>query len=68
MYMVWNPDRRLPKKVHGTETEARVEASRLAAKHPGETFIVLTSIGAYRGVVTVNASPIPSKVYTEGEM
>lgn len=43
-WMVWNPRRDAPKCKHYTEYEARNEAQRLAAKFPGETFVVLRSL------------------------
>jgi len=42
-WMVWNPANRLPTVRHDAEFKARMEAARLAHKHPGENFFVLES-------------------------
>jgi hypothetical protein len=36
-----------PTRCHGSELEARVEAGRLAYKHPGATFVVVRSVCAH---------------------
>lgn len=40
-WVVWNPSRGIPQVRHATQAEAEAEADRLAAKQPGEEFIVL---------------------------
>ena len=47
-FFVWNPNSSAPKQKHATEQEARAEAERLAAKHPGQDFIVLRSVATCR--------------------
>lgn len=47
-WVVWNPSRGVPRVKHTTRLEASTEATRLARLHPGETFIVLTSIEEHR--------------------
>lgn len=45
-WLVWNLKRSTPTVPHGTERQARAEAERLARSNPGETFHVVTSVGA----------------------
>lgn len=40
-WLVWNKNGANPKRAHDTYASAAHEAARLAAKHPGATFIVL---------------------------
>lgn len=44
-YVVWHPERGTPIKKHATEHNAKQEAARLAALHPGASFYVLRSHG-----------------------
>lgn len=43
-FMVYNPNNREPRKCHSTWLEARTEAERLAAKHPGEHFFIMKTV------------------------
>ena len=47
-YLVWNPDRGLPKKRHPTLKSAQNEAERLAKKQPNESFYVLQTVSVDR--------------------
>ena len=49
-YVVWCPNRGNPTHRHPTFDVAKKEASRLALKHRGETFYVLSSCGEARSV------------------
>jgi hypothetical protein len=42
-WMVYNPNGSMPTNSHATKEIATEEAKRLAAKHPGERFVVLES-------------------------
>ena len=46
-FLVWNPARkRNPGRQHATREAAAVEADRLAAKQPGDIFVVLESVAS----------------------
>lgn len=45
-WLVWNPQGYNPQHKHNTEDGAVREAERLARTNPGQTFIVLESVGA----------------------
>lgn len=45
-WLVWNPQGYNPQHKHSTEDDAVREAERLARTNPGQTFIVLESVGA----------------------
>lgn len=47
-WFVWNPSNRPPSFKHTTASGAMDEAERLARENPGQTFIVLESVMAYR--------------------
>lgn len=55
-FMVWNKRGRSPKAVHNTRDRATTEAARLAAKFPGEKFIVLEAVDK----VSVAVQPVGS--------
>lgn len=44
-WVVWNPERGLPRFQHQTFTAAKTEAERLARLHQGQQFFVLESKG-----------------------
>ena len=44
-WIIWNPERGLPKYRHTSLEFAKVEAKRLALLHPGQEFHVLESLG-----------------------
>lgn len=46
LWLVWNPNARLPRYEHGSRDSAAAEAKRLAKLHPGERFYVMEPIGA----------------------
>lgn len=56
-WVVWNPSRGLPQVRHDTQAAAEAEADRLAAKHPGDEFIVL-----HAESVTKVEAPKPTRV------
>ena len=45
-WLVWNPQGYNPQCKHNTEEGATREAERLARANPGQTFIVMESVGA----------------------
>ena len=45
-FLVWNPSRSLPTKVHDTLDRALAEAERLTALNPGERFIIMSPVMA----------------------
>ncbi len=45
-WLVWNPQGYNPQRKHNTEEGATREAERLARANPGQTFIVMESVGA----------------------
>lgn len=47
-WLVWNPAGRAPQVRHATEAIATAEAERLARLHPGQTFVVMSSVAAVR--------------------
>ena len=47
-WMVWGPTFGSPEVRHLTLNAAKVEAARLAVKHPGYGFIILESLGHYK--------------------
>lgn len=49
-WMVWNPGNRAPTVKHPTLEKAKAEAQRLARTNPGQEFIVLQSLGAFKTV------------------
>lgn len=49
-YLVWNPNRAMPKYKHPNEESAVLEAKRLSALHPGEDFVVLRSVGTAKKI------------------
>lgn len=46
-WLVFNPQRLMPKVQHKSWFDADAEARRLAAMTPGETFVVLEGVSAY---------------------
>lgn len=44
-WFVWNPSANAPRHRHGAKADAQREAERLAALHPGQSFIVLKAVG-----------------------
>jgi len=47
-WMIWNPGNMQPRVQHESLESAKLEAERLARKHPGEDYIVLESVGKAR--------------------
>lgn len=45
-FYVWNPQAGPPRVRHDDALSAKAEANRLAARNPGQTFIVLATVGA----------------------
>lgn len=45
-WLVWNPQGYNPQHKHNSEDGATREAERLARANPGQTFIVMESVGA----------------------
>ena len=43
-WVVWNPQRGLPRMTHPNEALARKEAERLARLQPGEQFYILQAV------------------------
>ncbi len=59
-YIVWNPHGQNPSRRHSGIHEAKREAERLAALHPGEKFYVLTAISVSTKVsVTTQELELP---------
>lgn len=56
-WVVWNPYKGLPQVRHDTQAAAEAEADRLAAKHPGDEFIVLRAESVTKAEV-----PKPTRV------
>jgi len=44
-WVIWNPERGLPRFQHPSLFAAKVEAERLAKAHPGQVFHILESMG-----------------------
>lgn len=61
-WVVWNPSRGLPQFRHNTQAAAEAEADRLAAKHPGDEFIVLRAES-----VTKTEVPKPTRVKLDAD-
>lgn len=51
-WLVWNKGGRAPMVQHPSASKARKEAERLASVHPGQTFVVLASVGEARSIST----------------
>lgn len=45
-YYVWNPKMNAPRHRHDSRAAAVHEAERMAAKQPGDEFIVLAALGS----------------------
>lgn len=43
-YLVWNPDKRMPKRRHSTLKSAQDEAARLSKANPNQSFYVMKSV------------------------
>lgn len=43
-FMVWNKNGKNPRATHANRSIAETEAARLAARHPGQKFIVLQAV------------------------
>lgn len=56
-WMVWSPTGRAPTYRHPTKKSAQDEATRLANQCPGNPFIVLAAVDAYRSEI-VPAAPV----------
>lgn len=54
-WLVWRPGQSNPTHRHATEVDACIEATRQAAKHPGERFYVLEAISEVLGSVSITA-------------
>ncbi len=64
-WMVWKENDRDPRFKHPTETEARLEAERLARMNPGIRFYILESIDACKmhDIVWANKPPMDSEPF-----
>ena len=51
-WMVWNPHGRSPTYRHESRESANKEAQRLARDNPGQVFVVLKAVGAFKSDVT----------------
>lgn len=67
-WLVWRDGGSNPTKKHATESEARAEAERLAAKHPGSRFFVLPALQFAQAVTPAptwaNAEPVATTTIT----
>lgn len=59
-YYVFNPKGAVPRYLHDTLEGAQQEAQRLARLIPGQTFVVLATVGAFE-------LPAPGPVWTQLE-
>lgn len=60
-WMVWNPNGRAPTHKHRTLVEAEREAQRLARMIPGESFVILEAMHAYR----ISVAPVQKIALSE---
>ena len=60
-WVVWNPQRGAPTHIHDDPDEARLEAERLAARQPGESFHVFAWVGTaqHKTVEWIEPDDIP---------
>lgn len=68
-WMVFGVQRGSPTYRHTSKQAAQMEAKRLAKKHPGEMFIVLAAVDAFKAAVSEpeNVRLTKSKPRAEGE-
>lgn len=51
-YLIWNPQGRAPTVKHLSFESAKREADRLSMNNPGESFVILQSMGEVKMVTT----------------
>lgn len=54
-FLIWNPSRNLPTKVHPTIERALAEAERLTRENPGERFVIMSPVLAGSDVTAAKA-------------
>lgn len=57
-FLIWTKNGRNPHVWHGTRERAEVEASRLAAKFPGQAFFVVAVTTKHKVCVVQEAAPV----------